>query len=256
MKILVLGHEGMLGSAVRRYFEEKNEKVITIEGRVSLENKENFLKKINEIKPDIIINCLGQIKQKYFEKELMYFINAEIPKRISSSISRDQILVQPSTDCIFSGNKGFYKLSDVPDPIDEYGKSKLESEKVLLDRSLVIRTSIVGLEKKTNYSLLSWFLSQKGQVAGYTNHFWSGLTTLEWCKSVDFLLSKNEKGIKHLSSLRISKFELLNKFRNNFFNEVEIIPVIHQSNIDRSLLDNSNYSIPDIEFQLKELKQL
>ena len=100
-------------------------------------------------------------------------------------------LIQLSTDCVFSGIKGNYKETDLPDPNDIYGRSKLLGE---LDykNCITIRTSFIGHELVNNWGLLSWFLSQKKEVKGFKNVIYSGLTTLEISKVINnFIITNN-----------------------------------------------------------------
>lgn len=254
MKLLVLGHNGMLGSAVVKYFENRSNKIVTVSLRLDKASIETILDEIHEMKPDVVINCLGQIKQKYFEPTEMFFINHMFPKRLADKLSNNQLLIHPSTDCVFSGKKGKYSLLDKPDPIDVYGKSKYLSESIVSrQNSLVIRTSIIGVEKSTNFSLFSWVLSQN-KIEGYTNHYWSGVTTLEWCRNIDALINKDLRGLCHLSSNRISKYDLVKNINDVFDNGAVINPAKLPLDIDRSLIDSVSQTLP-IDAQLKNLKE-
>ena len=82
-----------------------------------------------------------------------------------------------STDCVFRGSKGNYSERHKADAQDNYGISKLKGE-IKSKNVLNIRTSIIGHEINSNYSLLNWFLIQK-KVKGFKNAFFTGLTTLE-----------------------------------------------------------------------------
>lgn len=254
MKLLVLGHNGMLGSAVVRYFENRNNSIVTVSLRLDKMSVETVLDEIYKAKPDVIVNCLGQIKQKYFEPNEMLFINHKFPELLANNISNNQVLIHPSTDCVFSGKKGNYNLCDVPDPIDIYGTSKYLSESITSHKNcLVIRTSIIGVEKSTNYSLFSWVLSQKN-IEGYTNHYWSGVTTLEWCRNIETLIDNNTRGLCHLSSNRISKYDLVKSINDVYGSDAIITPVTLKHDIDRSLIDSISQTLP-IDVQLKNLKE-
>lgn len=255
MKILILGHKGMLGRTAEKYFSDKNE-VIAVEERFSVSNKKYFLSEIQKKSPDIIINCLGKIKQKNPDSYSLYEANSYMPQFMAESISKDQIFVHPSTDCVFSGlNKtGSYKISDDPDPVDDYGLSKLQSERISqYSNCLVIRTSVIGLEEHSNFGLLSWFLGSEGEVQGFSNHIWSGITTLEWCKSVEKMISCNMHGLHHISSTPITKLNLLKLFKEVYNSRTEIKESISIDSINRSL-DDSSIVVRNIDEQLKDMK--
>lgn len=252
-KVLVLGHNGLLGSMIMRSF--KDDKLTVVNTRVTKKNCDDFITQALKSKPDIIINAIGKT-EKSFERDKMMFVNGEFPQRFVSKMSKDQIFVHPSTDCVFSGNKGNYSLEDTPDAIDTYGESKLASEAIKdSSNALVIRTSIIGPESKIPpRGLMSWFLSQTTDVNGFTNCFWSGVTTDTWCSIVDELLKRDARGLIHITtSEKISKFDLLSLIKQVFQFSINIRPVEYERTIDRSLCD-SFIEVPTISTQLKQLK--
>ncbi len=94
--------------------------------------------------------------------------------------------------------------------MDLYGRSKLLGE---LDRPhcLTLRTSIVGLELARKTGLVEWFLAQRGTVRGYTRAIYSGLTTMEMARALEFFLVHDPglHGVWNLSSDPISKHDFL-----------------------------------------------
>ena len=128
------------------------------------------------------------------------------------------MLIHISTDCVFSGNKGNYIETDYRDARDIYGLSKALGE-IDNENDLTIRTSIIGPELKTNgEGLFHWFLSQKGNVYGYTDAIWGGVTTLEFAKAIDCAIEQRITGLINLTNkVPISKYELL-KLSQKIFN--------------------------------------
>ena len=122
----------------------------------------------------------------------------------------DSRLIHLSSDCVFSGMKGFYKENDLPDPIDIYGRSKLLGE---LDykNSITIRKSVIGHELGTRRGLLEWFLSQEDVVKGFKNVIFSGITVLELAVLIENFIIPNKTlgGLFHVSGNAISKYDLL-----------------------------------------------
>ena len=131
-------------------------------------------------RPDIVLNCIGVVKQKHEGKQALPAIrvNALFPHELAAFCdSAGAKMIQASTDCVFSGRSGGMDESVVPDPVDLYGRSKLLGE-VTYAPHLTIRTSIIGRELRTATGLLEWFLTNRGRtVRGYTNAVFSGLTT-------------------------------------------------------------------------------
>ena len=200
MKILILGITGMLGSCLYRYFinekdfkivgslrnkekkqlfnEDNNAQIITFNEYTNFEKLEEFLSYIN---PDYVINCLGVIKQKmsFSSPENSIFINSYLPHLLDKISQKYNFkIIHFSTDCVFDGNQGSYKETDVPLPKDFYGLSKLLGE-LNSENSLTLRTSIIGHEISSSLSLVEWFLSSKNSVKGYTRAIYSGFPTVE-----------------------------------------------------------------------------
>ena len=62
------------------------------------------------------------------------------------------------------------------------------------DKSLVLRTSIIGPEIAEHVSLLDWFKQQEGKtINSFANHFWNGITTKQFGKICDEIISNPEK---------------------------------------------------------------
>ena len=126
---------------------------------------------IEEIRPDVIVNCIGVIKQRQnMALDKVREINSEFPKKLDSLCRRTQrYLIHFSTDCVFSGKKGNYSEDDRPDAEDLYGQSKFEGEISDSPNTLTLRTSIIGRELDHHSSLADWFFSQPagGKVMGF-----------------------------------------------------------------------------------------
>ncbi len=247
MKILILGSTGILGKTFRLFLTKKKIKNTTI---VRIKNTKyyylkdftnfNKLKKIiTEINPTHIVNCLGVTKfnNSFHFKKQTKLINTNLPKTLSNYCNKKKIyFIHISTDCVFSGKKGYYSEKSSKDSKDLYGLSKSKGE-VKNNYSSTIRTSFIGPETKTQKSLLNWFLSQKVYVNGFSNAFFSGLTSLE-ISSIIYKYFIKEKmfynKIINIGGNRISKYSLL-KIIAKIFKKKIYIKKFRDFKIDRSL---------------------
>jgi dTDP-4-dehydrorhamnose reductase len=278
IKLLILGSNGMLGNTIFRYFLNnanfevigicRNSTELSIKYPCNLEiwknltNINTIIQILNKHKPDIVINCIGVIKQLEESKNVLNTIpiNSLFPHELAFACSLiNARLIHFSTDCVFSGLKGNYNENDNPDPIDLYGRSKLIGEVSSNNNTITLRTSIIGHELNGNKSLLNWFLSMKSEVKGYKNAFFSGLTTLQVAKTLEKYIIPDSSltGLYHLSSERISKFDLLNIISEIYEHNVNIIPDTSFC-IDRSLNSeklklNSGYIITPWYDQINEM---
>jgi len=135
-----------------------------------------------KVRPDVVINCVGLIKQLADAKDPLTAlpINAMLPHRLARLCELGGArLIHVSTDCVFSGRKGLYQESDLSDAEDLYGKSKYIGELHDLPHAITLRTSIIGHELGSSHALVDWFLAQQGSVRGFTKAVFSGLPTVE-----------------------------------------------------------------------------
>lgn len=246
-RLLILGSTGLLGSTILKYFSTKTNyecfgAIRKNSDRKKLNNINNFkLHKIDfnkpndirkafiSIKPHLIINCIGVVKQvlnKNSNSEIIR-VNSFLPHYLSELANENNKIrfIHFSTDCVFSGTLGNYSENDIADAKDIYGSSKILGE-VNNSNTLTLRTSIIGHELKTKYSLLNWFLSQKKSIKGYKKAIFSGLTTLEISRVLEKYIIPNKKmrGIYHLSGNPISKYDLLNIIKKTYKKKIKIMP--------------------------------
>jgi dTDP-4-dehydrorhamnose reductase len=279
VKILILGISGMLGhkafevlnlnskykvfgslrnaNDIKKYFSD-SKNISNIFSNVDALNPESAFKLIEKLKPDIIINCIGVIKQLKEAKNpiLSIEINSLFPHKLANYIANSKTrLIHISTDCVFSGDRGNYKEEDNSDAKDLYGKSKYLGELINYDNCITLRTSIIGPELKGKRSLLEWFLSQENPIKGFTNAIYSGFTTLELINIIESYVIKKPKknGLYQLSSNPISKFELLKIIALTYRINCEIEPFQDFKN-NKSL--NSNLFKKDFGYSAKSWEQM
>jgi dTDP-4-dehydrorhamnose reductase len=245
MKILIIGGGGMLGHKLTQIFSGKFETFVTLRSSleeyeylkifdkttnytgVDVENIQLIGKIVSEIKPDVIINAVGIIKQLPSAKNVIktLTINSIFPHQLAEIAGKNRArLICISTDCVFSGRKGSYSETDVADAEDLYGKSKNLGE-VSEENCLTVRTSIIGREIGTKHSLLEWFLSNEGgKVKGFKNAVFSGFPTIIAAEILADVIEnqKHLSGLYHVSSEPINKFDLLNLIKKEYGANIEI----------------------------------
>jgi dTDP-4-dehydrorhamnose reductase len=251
-KILVLGHRGLLGKQVSSYLKAHGKFVVTTNLRWPEFEFLEFVKKFE----GIIVNCAGSIPQSGSED---YSINYELPLFM---LKNGKSVVQPDTDCVFSGKIDFdksYEKTCLMDATGPYAESKIkfniESENYN-DTLRIIRTSIIGFDS-SNKSLLSWFLNtadNAGECSGYTNHLWNGITTLQWSKISKRVIDDwyGFERLTQIGSNRVTKYELLLLFSSIFEKPCSINPVSTEERINKCL--KSDTEMPNLETQIRELK--
>lgn len=204
---------------------------------VDVSDTDVLIEVIHSVKPDVIINCIGMIKQLGDSDDPLVVLplNSILPHRLSKLADLiDARFIHLSTDCVFSGSKGGYSESDRSDAIDLYGVSKYLGE-VSCNNSVTLRTSIIGHELETQYGLVEWFLSQEDSCLGYENAIFSGLPTVVLAKIIrDIVIPRRMTGLYHIASEPISKFNLLKIIAEVYHKDMKIIPDANLK-INRSL---------------------
>ncbi|MEI2635680.1 MAG: SDR family oxidoreductase [Methylotenera sp.] len=257
MRVLVLGASGMLGNAALRVMHEEQslevfgtvrsnsvpslfsrEVAKTVITGCDVADHDALVKLFAEVRPDVVINCIGLIKQLADGDDPLITlpINAMLPHRLANLCSLvGARLVHTSTDCVFSGSKGNYKENDISDATDLYGKSKHLGE-VDYPHAITLRTSIIGHELQSAHGLIGWFLSQQGSCKGFRRAIFSGLPTVVLAKVIrDVVLPRTElTGVYHVAAKPISKYDLLKLVAEVYGKQIEVIPDDNLV-IDRSL---------------------
>jgi dTDP-4-dehydrorhamnose reductase len=229
------------GAALRHFAQDCQARLLT---GVDVLDQDALVAAIARVRPDVVINCIGLIKQLADAKDPLTAlpINAMLPHRLARLCELGGArLIHVSTDCVFSGRKGMYLESDLSDAEDLYGKSKYIGELHDLPHAVTLRTSIIGHELGSNYALVDWFLSQQGSVKGFTKAIFSGLPTVELARVMkDFVIPHPQlNGLYHVAAAPIDKFELLNQVAAQYGKQIEIRPD-DALVIDRSL-DGSRF---------------
>ena len=247
-RVLILGATGMLGHTLMREFDAAKSFVVYGTARriappannfpehllarvftdVDARNFEEIREIIKRLTPEIVVNCIGVIKQDPAVEDHANTIalNSLLPHLLAEECQRRNArLIHISTDCVFSGKSGNYRETDTPDPIDLYGRSKLLGE-VAGPRALTLRTSMIGHELRGHRSLVDWFLAQTGAVNGYTRAIYSGVTTVELARVlISVILPRDTmSGLFHLAAEPISKYQLLSTIAQEYRWSGKVVP--------------------------------
>jgi dTDP-4-dehydrorhamnose reductase len=257
MKVLVVGGSGMLGHKLVQVWKKRFDVWATLRnnasdyekfgifnsrkiiGNVRVEDFSTVEGAIGLVRPEVIFNAVGIIKQLPTSKNVIntLMINSIFPHRLAETAEKSGArLINISTDCVFDGERGNYTETDISNATDVYGKSKNLGE-IAGRNCLTLRTSIIGRELGTAHSLVEWFLSNRGKkVKGFVNAIYSGFPTIVLADIIADLIDHQRElnGLYHVSAEPINKYELLRLINEAFRAEIEIEPFT-EFRIDRSL---------------------
>ena len=293
-KIAIISPTGMLGSGVYSVLKDKYDLVLVYRNEEKIKklndvyggiNKHKLIKfdlreiysdylsefytktnssKLKELfesigEVDTLINCAGIINV-YAAKDpgFTLFLNGALPHLLSENYRNR--LIQITTDCAFSGVEGYpYDENSSKNPQDIYGLSKILGEPK--DKSLVLRTSIIGSEIAEHVSLLDWFRQQEGKtVKGFANYFWNGITTKQFGKICDEIITNSEKypqtGLYHIFSDTVSKYEMLFRVKEKYNIDCQV-KKDEEQRLNRTLSTiydfNKKLNIPSFDKMMEEL---
>ncbi|MGL4950258.1 MAG: SDR family oxidoreductase [Mycoplasma sp.] len=270
-KILILGSNGMAGHVITTYLCEHNHNVTTFTRTLcAISTEKNILwdssfdsieKHLNENNFDYIVNCVGILNLKCDENKFEAIkINSLLPHFLAKiTLNKKTKVIHLSTDCVFSGEKGRYVESDYHDGKTFYDKTKSLGE-FSNEKDIVFRNSIIGpnIKSKLGNGLFDWImLNDSKEVNGFDNWYWSGVTTLELAKKINFYISNNFSGIYQLTNNeKISKYHLLKIIQKQFDLKIKINKSNLTSKIDKSTIDTrkiSGMEIASYEIMILEL---
>lgn len=150
MKIVIIGANGQLGSDCCNILSTENETVGCDIPHIDIGNKSSVDKYLEDTRPDVIVNCAAYTAVDACESELKlsWKVNAEGPKHIAQAAERLGCrFIHVSTDYVFDGNRAApepYFETDTPNPLSQYGKSKLAGEQAVASYAsnhIIIRTA-------------------------------------------------------------------------------------------------------------------
>jgi dTDP-4-dehydrorhamnose reductase len=268
MRVAIIGSTGMAGTMITHYLKRQGTmevfEISRTEGyKVDVLSIEEVYTTLNKIKPNVVINCVGVlIKESQDNPDNAEYVNSTFPYILADICDILQAkLIHISTDCVFNGVSGPYTETDTPTETSHYGRTKAKGE-VKRYPHLTLRTSIIGPDPDSNGSgLFNWIMKSRDTIQGYTNHFWSGITTLELAKQINTIINTKLElsGLYHLTTdIPVTKYELLCIIDKHFGTNL-IIEQCIKDWCNKVLINNRkeeyNPNIPLMEQQIIELSE-
>jgi dTDP-4-dehydrorhamnose reductase len=267
--VLVLGAEGMLGHMASLWFESKDYEVTRLDQKffftkpgVELDatNISELSKFLFEHDFDLIVNCIGLLVNTSEQNhQLAIYLNSYLPQWLEFRYRGSNCRIfHISSDTVFSGDDPPYKENSPYSNQTFYGRTKALGE-IINDKDLTFRASMIGPELNPNgTSLFNWFISQKEQVMGYSQVWWTGVTSLVMAQALEQAYLQNLTGLYHLvPSNPITKYELFELLDQTFDRNLQVIS--DSTKVDGKILVNTrsdfSFRIPDYPQMLLELRE-
>jgi dTDP-4-dehydrorhamnose reductase len=261
VKVVITGSNGLLGQSLLALLlkEKENYQVYGFSrgenrsGRedfkyvsIDLTQEENLKEAIKEIQPDFIINtaAMTQVDDCETQKEACDILNIDVVKwlaEISEEIRAH--LIHLSTDFIFDGEKGYYKETDIPNPLSYYGLSKLKSEEVLINSTIdytILRTILVygKVFSMSRSNIVLWvksMLEQQKEITIVDDQFRMPTYVYDLALACKISMDKKASGIYHISSSELlSVYEIAQQIADAFQLDKSLIKPISTSTLNQT----------------------
>jgi dTDP-4-dehydrorhamnose reductase len=215
MRVLIAGAGGLIGGALARHFSATDETFPLLHRQLDLADERQIEAAIATIAPDLIINA-SAIGVDECERDPQHarIVNVDGPARMAREASKiGAALLHFSTNYVFSGERpdgGFYLPDDEPAPLNVYGRTKVEGERLvrsLCERSWIIRTSwVFGRGKESFLATLPGKLRRGERVTAITDTFASVTWVDDLVQQIARLVPLYEFGIYHLNNSGVCSY--------------------------------------------------
>lgn len=254
--VVVFGSSGMLGSKVVLELQKRAGSVGEV---LSLDKSQfdvstsetgdivRFLSSLGLRSESYVVNCVGLTKNRINSEKLSdrlaaISVNTVWPIRLAEAAEILNLrVIQPATDCVFSGNTGNYCEVDCHDPNDLYGKTKSLGE-VKSDAVMHLRSSFIGRQSPNKPRMLFEWISNietGARVNGFKNHLWNGVTVSLLAQIFSGLVERRifYPGVTHLvPASSVSKLTLIQLILDYVGRtDVQVTPTNDSFAINRSL---------------------
>ncbi len=271
-KLLIIGGASLVGNAIIDYATNDYEIFATehnlpvINPKISslkldlLSDRNLIIDYIEKIKPSAVIHTVAFPNVDFCESnhELTDLLHVKITEEISKICTTvNSKLIYFSTDAVFDGNKyGKYLVSDTPNPLSYYGKTKLEAEKIILKNSnnVILRTTVIyGWHTRSRFT--NWVLNNlknKKPVTAFIDQYNTPTLVDDLVRSVFSIIEKDISGLFHASGKTcLNRFEFAQKLATVFgLDETLVIPT-KSSKIKQIAPRPKNGCLDSCEFENK-----
>jgi dTDP-4-dehydrorhamnose reductase len=208
VKILLLGHKGMLGSDLLKTLFARYEVVGMDKEEIDIVSAKDCKNAVAEVEPDIVINAAAftNVDGCETQRDECFAVNAEAVKNICEACrGRDIRIIHFSTDYVFDGKaKSPYREQDICNPINVYGESKLAGERYLQSLSedyLLIRTSwLYGINGKNFVRTILDKAKTTTRLSVVDDQIGCPTYTKDLAAAVELLIFQNQRGIFHVTN--------------------------------------------------------
>lgn len=261
IKVIITGSNGLLGQSLLSLLLQEKEKYQVFgfsrgqnrSGRndfsfvsIDITNEKNLKNKIKVIQPNFIINTAAMtlVDDCESQKEACDLLNVSVVKWLSEVCDELNVhVIHLSTDFIFDGKKGFYKETDVPNPISYYGLSKLKSEEVLFKSKIdytILRTILVygKVFDMSRSNIVLWvkkMLEEGKEIKIVDDQYRAPTYVVDLAMACKIILDKKATGIYNIASSEVlSVYEITKQVADVFQLDKSLIKPISSTTLNQT----------------------
>jgi len=271
-KLLVTGASGLLGNKIVELVKNgytviplhKTKPLHSNSLKLDITDASEVLNLFHKLKPDKVIHTASEtnVDRCETEKEHAWKINVEGTRNIAFACSKvGAKLVYTSTDYVFDGEKGNYEERDEPNPINNYGFTKLEGEKQVIQHCqeyVILRTSVLYGWHPWKQNFATWIinsLKQNKEITVVEDHYNTPTLADNLAEITIETIQKDLQGLYHASgSERISRYEFAKQIAKTFNLDQSLIKPIKMSQLTAWVAKRPKDSSLNIEKIQKQLK--
>jgi dTDP-4-dehydrorhamnose reductase len=208
MRMLVMGHKGMLGSDLMDVLGRDHEVNGVDIGEFDITSAGDCIRVVEEFKPDVVVNAAAYTDVDGCEtnRDLCFAVNAEGVRNIASACRGSSAkIIHYSTDYVFDGTKREPYLEDDPcRPINTYGESKRKGEQVLIEAAenhVLIRTAwLYGRQGKNFVKAILAKAKEDGKLRVVDDQVGSPTFSFDLAQATKLLVERDCRGIYHVTN--------------------------------------------------------
>ena len=261
IKVIITGSNGLLGQSLLSLLLQEKEKYQVFgfsrgqnrSGRndfsfvsIDITNEKNLKNKIKVIQPNFIINTAAMtlVDDCESQKEACDLLNVSVVKWLSEVCDElNACVIHLSTDFIFDGKKGFYKETDLPNPISYYGLSKLKSEEVLFKSKIdytILRTILVygKVFDMSRSNIVLWvkkMLEEGKEIKIVDDQYRAPTYVVDLAMACKIILDKKATGIYNIASSELlSVYEITKQVADVFQLDKSLIKPISSTTLNQT----------------------
>ena len=278
-KIVITGSNGLLGQTLVNILMKapENYSVFGLSKGDNRMNRNDFLyydiditnysqleECITYIQPSFIINtaAMTNVDTCELKPEECNNLNIEAVKYLTQICTKLNIhFIQISTDFIFDGSKGFYKETDLPNPLSIYGHSKLKAENIVKNsgvnfsilRTILVYGKVVNLKRNNIVLWVKDMLENNKEITIVDDQYRMPTYVEDLATACKLIVDKNISGVYHISSNELlSVFEIANQIADVFGLNKKLIKPISTKTLNKKAIRPQKTGF-DLSKTIKEL---